>query len=47
MNFLDFSRFSRIYFDFNPFKNGKKGVLSPQEPRADVAWCGTRVDATW
>ena len=44
MNFLDFLEF---IFDLILLKNGKKGVVFSQEPRADVVWCGTRADGTW
>ena len=44
MNFLDFLEF---IFDLILLKKGQKGVIFPQEPRADVARRGTRADATW
>ena len=30
-----------------PYLKSQKGGYFPQEPRADVAWQGTRTDATW
>ena len=42
--FWIFQEFILIFNDLNPLKNGKKGVIFPQEPRADVARRGTRAD---
>ena len=39
--------FILIFTDFNSFKKLQKGVIFPQEPRADVARRGTRGRATW
>ena len=45
--FWIFLEFILIFTDLILSKNGKKGVIFPQEPCVDVVRSGTRTDATW